>query len=316
MAETVPLRLATRGSPLARWQALRVQSLLSEVGVPSELVVVDTEGDRRSDLPLGALGGAGVFVKEIQYALLRGEADLAVHSAKDLPASSTVAVKGLTLAAVPERGDSSDVLVGATLESLSPGAIVATGSPRRRVQLAAVRPDLGFVELRGNLATRLAQVGVDGVTAVITAKAALDRLEWQASPGLEFEILSPDVMVPQVGQGALAVECRSDDVATRAAVAAIDRPAQRRLVEAERAFLATLGGGCTMPVGAWARYVEPGSPQLPSASTVIELLAMLADEDRGVVVRKSAQGTDGDSVGQSLAEALLEDVPLAAPEHS
>ena len=301
------LRLATRGSPLALWQARRVISLLAAADVAAVAVVVDTEGDRRTDVPLSQLGGQGVFVKEVQAAVARGEADAAVHSAKDLPASDALGVPGLILGAFPERGDPRDVLVGSRLDDLATGATVATGSARRRVQLANLRPDLIFVDLRGNLATRLAKVGVDGITAVVAARAALDRLEWQAPAGLAVETLEPEMMLPQVAQGALAVECREDDGATRKALAVIDDQAVRVLVEAERAFLAELGGGCTLPVGAHAVAERTGG--LP---TVIRLTGLLASADGHVVLRHEAVGTDGPALGRSVARHLLDDAGGAA----
>jgi hydroxymethylbilane synthase len=297
------LRLATRGSPLAVWQAERVTALLAAVGVEAEFVVVDTEGDRRTDVPLARLGGQGVFVKEVQAAVARGDADAAVHSAKDLPASEELAAPGLVLAAFPERGDPRDVLVGGRLDDLATGATVATGSARRRVQLANLRPDLIFADLRGNLATRLARAGVDGVTAVVAARAALDRLGWAPPTGVATETLDPGAMVPQVAQGALAVECRADDDATRAALAAIDDGAVRRVVEAERAFLAELGGGCTLPVGAHA--VDAVSDGRPDGD--LELTGIVAGADGHVVLRHTQRGADGPALGRAVARYLLDD---------
>jgi hydroxymethylbilane synthase len=296
------LRLATRGSPLALWQAHRVVSLLAAGGVTAEPVVVDTEGDRRTDVPLAEIGGQGVFVKEVQAAVARGDADAAVHSAKDLPASDVAGVPGLVIAAFPERGDPRDVLVGARLDDLPTGALVATGSARRRVQLAHLRPDLTFTDLRGNLATRLSRVGSDGITAVVAARAALDRLGWKAPVGVDLETLATGTMVPQVAQGALAVECREDDRSTRRALAAIDDQAVRTVVEAERAFLAELGGGCTLPVGAHAVSgdVGPGGP-------VLVLTGMLAGADGHVVLRHEASGSDGPALGRAVARYLLDD---------
>jgi len=206
------LRAATRGSPLARWQAEHVAARLRALdpGLEVELVLVETQGDQRLDVPIWELGGKGVFAKEVQTAVLDGRADLAVHSAKDLPSGS---VPGLVLGAVPERGDPRDALVGSTLAALPSGAEVATGSLRRQAQLAAVRPDLRFVGLRGNMATRLAKAADHD--AVVVAATALDRL------GLADRIaerLAPEVVLPQVGQGALAVECREGDEIGRAHV--------------------------------------------------------------------------------------------------
>ncbi len=280
-----------------------MSALLGLAGVDTALSVVETEGDRRQDLSLAHLGGRGVFVKEVQAAVTRGEADAAVHSAKDLPAAADLAVPGLVLAAVPERGDPRDVLVGAVLDGLPTGATVATGSARRRVQLANRRPDLMFADLRGNLATRLARAGTDGVVAVVTARAALDRLEWEPPPGLAFEVLAPSTMVPQAGQGALAVECRADDARTLAALAAIDDRSARADLEAERAFLAELGGGCTLPVGAHASC--EGIPD-PAGCRPMRLTGMLASADGHVLLRHWEAGADGPALGRSVARYLLD----------
>jgi len=294
------LRLATRGSPLALWQAQRVAGLLEDTGTPSTLVVVETIGDRRTDLPLEELGGQGIFVKEVQAAVVRGEADAAVHSAKDLPSSAELSVPDLVLAALPERGDPRDVLVGGGLDSLPTGSVVATGSARRRVQLANLRPDLTFTGLRGNLATRLATVGVGDVAAVVVAKAAIDRLDWSPPEGLVIEVLAPELMLPQVGQGALAIECRTDDAVTRAALASIHDARVGPPVTAERAFLAELGGGCTLPVGAHAEWTGPGSSDL-------RLTGMMASGDGVVVVRHTAEGPGADLLGRSMARYLLDE---------
>src|SRR4051794_28255411 len=196
---TAPIRVATRGSALARWQADRV---VARLGVPAELVIVTTTGDRDRTSAIHAIGGNGVFVKEVQDAVRRGDADVAVHSAKDLPA---VTPDDLTIAAVPERADARDALVGSTLADLPAAGTVGTGSVRRRAQLAAIRPDLRFAELRGNVPTRVERAG--DFDAVVLAVAALTRL------GLDdrvAEVLATELMLPMVGQGALAVECRAD----------------------------------------------------------------------------------------------------------
>ncbi len=309
MAERT-LRLATRGSPLARWQAGRVAELAERAGCRPALVVVETDGDRRGDVPIDRLGGQGVFVKEVQAAVMRGEADCAVHSAKDLPADP-VSGSPLVLAAVPERADPRDVLVGATLASLPTGGLVATGSARRRAQLANLRPDLTFTGLRGNLGTRLQAVGRRGIAAVVVAKAAVDRLGWPAPPGLQFEVLDPSVMVPQVGQGALAVECRPDDEETRSVLEGIDDPAAGRLVAAERSFLAALGGGCTLPVGGHAEWAAPGAD--PSDGDrhrpevrPLRLTGMMAAPDGRVVLRHTGTGNDPAAVGRETARFLLD----------
>jgi hydroxymethylbilane synthase len=286
------LRVATRGSRLARWQAQHVGALLQaahgSIGV--ELVVVSTTGDVRSEEPLHGFGGQGVFVKEVQEAVLEGRADLAVHSAKDLPSQTP---PGLCLAAVPERGDPHDVLVGAGLGGLAVGATVATGSVRRRAQLAARRPDLHFVDLRGNIETRLDKVPDGG--SIVLAAIALERL------GLSdrvAEVLPADLMLPQAGQGALAVECRAGDGAAAALLAAIEHPPSRMAVDAERAFLAALGAGCTLPVAAFAS-VHPGGH--------VSMRGLVASPDGREIVRHHASGDDPVALGRHIAERVLDE---------
>jgi len=313
------LRLATRGSPLALWQAERVAALLAASGVPGcELVVVSTAGDRMTEVPLDRIGGQGVFVKEVQAAVLDGRADVAVHSAKDLPALTP---EGLVLACVPERADPRDALVGATLDALAPGALVATGSVRRRAQLAWLRPDLTFCDLRGNMTRRLERARAVG--AGVVAYAALERLGLTAEAA---EVLDVGRLLPQVGQGALALECRADDDGTRRALGAVDDAMLHRAVRAERAFLDELGGGCTLPVGALARPAPGGggSDGAGSGGTgsgaggrgagsggdeqgPIELDAMLASRDGHVMLRRQATGTDPGALGRALAHELLDD---------
>jgi len=243
-----PLRLATRGSAQARTQSQAVADALmaANPGRAVELVFVETLGDRtqHAEIPLHTIGGLGVFVKEVQAAVLRGDADMAAHSAKDLPSTTA---EGLTLAAFCRRRDARDVLVGSTLAGLQRGAVVATGSVRRRAQLTVVRPDLQFRELRGNIHTRLGKVPEGG--AIVMAAAALEVL------GLSHEIsdyLPPATFVPSPGQGCVAIECRSDDAAMIEVIGTIDDHATRQAVEVERAFLAELGSGCSLPVGAHA----------------------------------------------------------------
>lgn len=289
------LRLATRGSPLARWQAGAVADALRHAhpGLEVEVVVVETSGDRRLDVPVWELGGQGVFVKEVQAAVLDGRADLAVHSAKDLPSEPT---PGLALAAVPPRGDPRDALVGTRLAELGPGATVATGSVRRRAQLAWLRPDLRFTGVRGAIATRLAKVPAGG--ALVVAAAALERLGLR--PGSPVEVLEPGVMLPQVSQGALGVECREADDRTLELVAPLDDPASHRCVTAERAFLAQLGSGCALPVGAHAT-TGPGG---------LHLEGMIASVDGRVLLRAGVGDGrpvgDPAALGAALAASLLD----------
>jgi hydroxymethylbilane synthase len=239
------VRLATRGSEQASTQARVVAEQLGEAtGRQAELVFVETTGDRRQDVPLHVIGGQGVFVKEVQQAVLDGRADAAVHSAKDLP---SIPAPNLVVGAYTRRRDPADALVGRPLDELADGAIVATGSVRRRAQLAVVRPDLRFVELRGNIATRLGRIPEDG--AIVMAVAALEVL---GRTELVAERLDTTRFVPAVGQGCVAVEVAADDDETIALLAALDHASTRHAVEVERAFLAELGAGCTLPVGAHA----------------------------------------------------------------
>ena len=243
MTAPPPVRLATRSSPQASTQARVVaEAITAATGRPTQLVFVETSGDRDRTAALHTIGGLGVFVKEVQHAVLEGRADVAVHSAKDLPSETT---PGLVIGAFCARRDPADALVGATLDQLALGATVASGSVRRRAQLASVRPDLTFVELRGNIARRLEQVPEGG--AVVMAMAALEVL---GLTHLVTERLDPLRYVPAAGQGCVAAECRSDDLDTRAALGAVDDPSTRRAVTLERAYLAELGSGCSLPVGA------------------------------------------------------------------
>jgi hydroxymethylbilane synthase len=294
-----PFRLATRGSPLALLQAASVADLLggSVPGIEVELVVLQTSGDQRADLPLDRIGGQGVFVKEIQRAVLDGRADAAVHSAKDLPSTGP---HGLTIAAVPLRADPRDALVGHRLDALPTAAVVATGSARRRAQLVNIRPDLVFTTLRGNMEARVRR-GEDGsVGAVIVAVAAMERLGWFDRV---TEVLPVTVMLPQVGQGALALECRSDDRGALAALGTIDHRASRRAVEAERAFLAAVGGSCTLPIGAWAVAADD---RVHGGDGVLRLRAVLGSADGRVVVRADRFGDDPAGLGGLVATDILD----------
>jgi hydroxymethylbilane synthase len=291
----VRLRVATRGSALALWQAERVVALLRAVepGLDVTVVRVDTKGDRRQDVPIWELGGKGVFAKEVQAAVLDGRADVAVHSAKDLP---SLTPPGLVIGATPERGDVRDALVGGTLAGLPHGAMVATGSLRRRAQLAHARPDLRFQGLRGNMATRLARAADADVDAVVVAATALDRL---GLAGDIAERLDPEVMLPQVAQAALAVECRADDTDTRSLLDLIEHGPTRRAVDAERGFLTELGGDCSLPAAAHAT----------SAGVTLRLRGLLASPDGTIVVRHEVRGpaATGPALGRQLARHLLDD---------
>lgn len=282
------MRIATRGSELALWQANHVQALLLNAGVCDdvEIVVVSTSGDRDKVTPLHQIGGKGIFVKEVQAALLDGRADLAVHSAKDMPAISP---EELVLGGVPRRGNPHDVLVGGRLADLPTGARVGTGSVRRRAQLASLRPDLVFDELRGNIATRLEKAAE--FDAIVMAAAALERLGEEPAV---VDLLTASQMVPQVGQGALAIECRVDDGVARAGLAAISHAESLRVFECERGFLRELGGDCSLPAGAHGTISDDG----------IRLTGFLASED----LRRSEQivmsGAAGPELGAKLATEL------------
>lgn len=279
-----PVRLATRGSPQARTQAEAVVAALAKTGCPAELVFVETTGDVHQDVPLHVIGGQGVFVKEVQQAVLDGRADAAVHSAKDLPSSSH---EDLVIGAFGRRRDPADALIGRSLEGLAPGATVATGSVRRRAQLVAVRPDLAFVQLRGNIATRLSRIPEDG--SIVMAVAALQVL---GLAGRIAERLDPHRFVPAVGQGCVALETLSDDDMTLELLAAVDHAPTRRAVEVERSFLAELGAGCSLPLGG---HVDEQ-----------KLFVFLASTDAGRATPRIARETvalAGDAGDHQLARA-------------
>jgi hydroxymethylbilane synthase len=247
------VRIGTRASPLALWQANHVADRLrrEHPGLAVELVEIQTTGDRVQGVPLSSFGGEGVFTKAIQNALLEERVDLAVHSLKDLP---TLVMPELTLAAVPPRGPSGDVLVShrhKSFEALPQGAQVATSSLRRRAQVLHRRPDLRLVEIRGNVDTRLRKLDEQGLDALLLAEAGLRRL------GLErhiTEVLNPAWLFPAVGQGALGIECRTSDANTQVLLEPLDDAPTRAAVLAERSLLRTLGGGCHVPVGARTHY--------------------------------------------------------------
>ena len=285
-----PLRLATRGSPLALAQAHMVADALARrvAGCGVELVVVETTGDRRLEAALHEIGGQGVFTTEVEAAVAEARAEAAVHSAKDLPSRADGALR---IVAVLPRGDARDALVGRSLSDLAPGATVATGSVRRRAQLAWLRPDLVFSELRGNIGTRLTKVPAGG--AVVVAMAALERLGRSHEAA---EVLSPTLVLPQVGQGTIAVTARPDDEETRATLSAVDDLASRQVLEAERAFLAELGGGCELPVGCYGVIGADGT---------LRLEAMVASLDGHLLVRQRREGPASPELGTALAVALL-----------
>jgi hydroxymethylbilane synthase len=251
------IRIGTRGSHLARWQAGWVADRLRALhpGLEVELVEIKTQGDRDRNSSLAAIGGTGLFTKEIQRALLVSSVELAVHSLKDLP---TLGPDGLVLGAVPTREDPSDALIAPvhrTLDALPDGASVGTGSLRRRAQLLHARPALRVVDVRGNVETRLNQALQGRLDAGVLAEAGLRRL---GLDGHVTERLGPPRFLPAVGQGALGIECREDDAETRALLAPLDDPSTRLAVLAERRALAELEGGCMIPMAAWGRVADEG----------------------------------------------------------
>ena len=280
---TRPVRIATRGSRLALRQVTLVGELL---GVDVEPVIVSTVGDRLADVPLRSIAGQGAFTGDVRTALAGGAADLAVHSAKDLPPRDDPRF----LSAFPPRADARDVLVGAFLAEIPIGGTVATGAPRRRAQLADLRPDLTLAELRGNIDTRLAK-GRE-FDAIVVAAAALQRLDVPSDRPMQF--LPVDEFTPQVGQGALAVEARVDDWAALRLLASLDDAQTRAAVTAERAFLDVLGGDCDLPAGALAIVGTDGQ---------LELQAFLAAEGR--LVRRRETGAEPVVVGRAAAEWVL-----------
>lgn len=285
------IRIATRKSPLAMWQAHFVADQLRAKNPDLEVsfVSLHTSADKDLTQAISEIGGKGAFAKEIQQLVLVGEADFAVHSAKDLQA---VTPDGLELGAYCPRGDARDCLVGATLDELEEGATVGTGSNRRRVQLHQLRPDLNVVGLRGNIATRLSRLSE--MDAIVMAAVALERLN--THPDI-VDLISPDQMVPQVGQGAVAVECREGDSDVLNLLAEIDHQPTRQVVSVERRFLQTLGGDCDMPAGAHAVLGPEG---------LVTVTGILADENEKLS-RRQVTSSESDDPGAELAKRLLGD---------
>lgn len=248
------MKLGTRGSQLARWQAEWVQARLAASGVRAAIVIIKTRGDADVDRPLHELEGKGFFTKEIEDALLDRRIDVAVHSLKDLPTSLPA---GLALGAVPPRHDPREALVhGTSLQGLAPGARVGTSSLRRMTQVRFLRPDLEVVPLRGNVPTRVRKVEArDGLDVALLALAGLERL----GLGAKASVLDPLDVMPAPGQGALGLEIRAEDAATRESLRSLDDPASAAAVMAERTVLAALGGGCQAPVAAWVGMRDAGS---------------------------------------------------------
>jgi hydroxymethylbilane synthase len=290
------LRIGTRGSLLAKWQAEYVRKqLFAGAGVETEIVIIKTSGDKQQMSPLSQIGGKGVFIKELEEALLEETIDLAVHSVKDVPTDTP---SRLMFPAVCRREDVRDCLVapnGATLASLRQGARVGTGSLRRQAQLRHMRPDLDVRDLRGNVDTRLRKVESGEYEAVMLAKAGLDRLGWS---GRITETLSPEVFLPAVGQGAIAVECRLKDTEAAEVVAGLDDAESRTAIIAERSLLAALHGGCQVPLGAWAR-IERGE-------LVMEACVCSVDGVQYIKQRATSTPEQAAELGGHMATLLME----------
>lgn len=291
------LVIGTRGSKLALWQAEWVLARLRELepGLPVSLKRIKTAGDKMLDTPLAAIGGKGLFVKEIEDALLRGEIDLAVHSMKDVP---TQLPEGLEILSIPEREDPRDVLIsrdGVMLAKLAAGARIGTSSLRRQAQLLNIRPDLSIQMLRGNLDTRLRKLEAGEYDAILLAAAGLRRLGWADRV---TEYLAPDVCLPAIGQGALALEGRATDTFVRDVAGRLEHWPTRVAVTAERALLERLEGGCQVPIAAHAAVVGES----------LSMSALVAGVNGRRLVRDSIQGavSEAHGLGVRLAERLLE----------
>jgi hydroxymethylbilane synthase len=292
------LRIGSRGSQLALWQAIHIAALLRAQGHTVDIQIIKTTGDRLQEVTFAQVGSKGMFTKEIEEALAAGAIDLAVHSLKDLP---TELPEGFALAATPQRVDPRDVFVSKdypNLASLPQGAKVGTSSQRRRAQLKALRPDIVSVEFRGNVDTRLRKLAEGQVDAILLAAAGLDRLEkteWIR------ERLDPAQFCPAAGQGSLGIETRKDDAATIGALASLDDPDTRFVVTVERAALAALGGGCQVPIGVHCR---------PANVSEVEIFAVVAAPESGEAVRiyerAPRKGSDPVALGGLAAQRLLE----------
>lgn len=285
------LVIASRGSQLALWQARWVQQKLAERGHEARIEIIKTTGDKITDVPLAKVGTKGLFTKEIEEALLDGRADLAVHSLKDLP---TELPAGLVLAAIPVREDPRDAIVGKRLDDLPKGAKVGTSSLRRAAQLRQIRPDLEVESIRGNLDTRVRKLDEGLYDAVVLAAAGLKRLGWSERIA---ELLPAEIMCSAVGQGALAIETRTEGAGYQACLA-LDDPQTRAAVTAERAVLGALGGGCQVPIGAYAT-VKNGR---------LHMVAVVASPDGSDMVRGETNGsvTDAARLGSALGADLLD----------
>src|SRR5271165_326759 len=285
------LTIGSRGSKLALWQAHWIKARLESLGHQCHLQIIQTTGDKITDVALSKVGTKGLFTKEIEEALLDGRIDLAVHSLKDMP---TELPPGLTLAAIPEREDPRDAVVGKKLWELPQGAKVGTSSLRRAAQMRVIRPDMRIENIRGNVDTRLRKLDEGQYDAILLAAAGLRRLGWESRIA---EVLEVADMCPAVGQGALAVETRADQGEAQRICRQLDHAATRTAVTAERAVLARLGGGCQVPIGAHASLSGSG----------LQLRAVVVSPDGAMVIKKSSEGTpaEAEEMGKRLGDALL-----------
>jgi hydroxymethylbilane synthase len=286
------LRIGSRGSQLALWQANHISALLRERGLEVEIEIIHTTGDKITDVALAKVGTKGMFTKEIEEALAEGRVDLAVHSLKDLP---TEVAAGFEIAAITKRQNPRDVLCSrkfSSVEDLPHGARVGTSSLRRQAQLKAVRPDLEIHPLRGNVDTRLRKLEAGDYDAVILAAAGLNRL---GKTELVKQVLPAEMMCPAAGQGALGIEIRRGDKATRRHLAFLDDASARATTTCERALLEKMGGGCQVPIGALAKVCNGG----------LHLDAIVASPDGTKLLRESRDGDDPVTLGQAVGESLL-----------
>jgi len=284
------LVIGSRGSQLALWQANYIKERLEARGAECRIEIIKTTGDKIQDSPLHTIDGKGLFTREIETALLDGHIDLAVHSLKDLP---TELPKGLSIAALPQRADPRDAIIGGKLRDLKFGAVVGTSSLRRIAQLKRIRPDLNIQSIRGNVDTRINKVERGDYDAIVLAAAGLNRLGWGE---MISEIFRPDIICPAVGQGALAIETREEG-AGQEACAPLDDPWTRLPVTAERAMLAELGGGCQIPIGAFGTL----------ENTELFLTGAVFAADGSAMVRYTATGecTRPAELGRNVAQVLL-----------
>jgi len=286
------LRIGSRGSELALWQAQHISDLLSARGHTVEIEIIKTTGDKITDVALAKVGTKGMFTKEIEEALVENQVDLAVHSLKDLP---TELAADFEIAAIPIREDARDVFCSvkfASIDALPRGAKVGTSSLRRQAQLKAIRADLQIHPLRGNVDTRLRKLESGDYDAIILAAAGLNRL---GKTQLVRQVIAVDVMTPAAGQGALAIEIRRGDGATRSLLAFLEDASARATTTCERALLNKLGGGCQVPIGAFAEI----------EGRRIRLNALVADPDGSKVLRETREGDDPARLGEEVGEILL-----------